>query len=259
MTTSLMSGVGRLSPVAGTLPHAEDRAACGPVLGVPVEDRSDAQLLDEFIERRDELAFEELVRRHAPMVRGVCKRFFRDYHDAEEAFQDTFLVLLRKAAGVSPREKVGHWLYGVARNRARKGRAATARRRRREVPVPQVPDQPTAPPEPLHDLWPQVEQELSRLPDKYREPIVQCLLEGKSGKEAAQQLGCPEGTASGRLCRGLALLKERLKHLVLPAALALILFGSGISIALAQCATTLPATAPAPQSHLWAKFDRWQH
>src|SRR6266849_6607082 len=93
---------------------------------------SDAQLLEHFIERRDEAAFATLVRRHGPMVLGVCRRLLRNYHDADDAFQATFLVLVRKAASVAPREMVGNWLYGVAYQTALKGRAVAAKRRTRE-------------------------------------------------------------------------------------------------------------------------------
>src|SRR5262245_158613 len=92
----------------------------------------DAQLLGQFVERRDEAAFEALVRRHGPMVWGVCHRLLRHRQDAEDAFQATFLVLARKAASVVPRERVGNWLYGVAHQTALKARATTARRRTRE-------------------------------------------------------------------------------------------------------------------------------
>ena len=91
---------------------------------------SDGQLLDRFVARREEAVFEAIVRRHGPMVWGVCRRVLRDHHDAEDAFQATFLVLARKAASVMPREKLGNWLYGVAYQTAMKARAMRAKRRR---------------------------------------------------------------------------------------------------------------------------------
>src|SRR5215467_14829699 len=99
---------------------------------------TDGQLLGCFIERRDEAAFAALVKRHGPMVWGVCRRLL-GHHDAEDAFQATFIVLVRKAASVRPREMVGNWLYGVARQAALQARSA-ARRRAREIQVTQMPD-----------------------------------------------------------------------------------------------------------------------
>src|ERR1700722_15638409 len=93
---------------------------------------SDRQLLELFIERRDEAAFEAIVRRHGPMVMGVCRRILRNRQDAEDAFQAAFLVLVRKAAVIASRELLAGWLYGVAYNTALKGKAAAARRRRKE-------------------------------------------------------------------------------------------------------------------------------
>src|SRR5439155_13752267 len=128
---------------------------------------SDAQLLEHFIERRDEAAFETLVRRHGPMVLGVCRRLLRNYHDADDAFQATFLVLVRKAASIAPKDMVGHWLYGVAYQTALKGRAVAAKRRTRERQVALMPEPETK----SHDLWDDLQsvldEELSRLPYKY--------------------------------------------------------------------------------------------
>src|SRR5260370_15611323 len=113
---------------------------------------SDARLLEHFIERRDEAAFETLVRRHGPMVLGVCRRLLRNYHDADDAFQATFLVLVRKAASIAPREMVGSWLYGVAYQTALKSRAVAAKRRWRERQGAGLPAGATKSPHPLHDL-----------------------------------------------------------------------------------------------------------
>src|SRR5437016_5365129 len=99
----------------------------------------DAQLLDGFIAHRDEAAFEAIVRRHGPMVLGVCLRMLGNHHDAEDAFQATFLVLVRKAASIMPRALVGNWLYGVAHQTALKARALAARRGAREKPMAVLP------------------------------------------------------------------------------------------------------------------------
>jgi RNA polymerase sigma factor (sigma-70 family) len=167
----------------------------------------DGQLLERFLARRDSAAFETLLRRHGPMVLGVCQRVLRNIHDAEDAFQATFLVLVRKAASVRPREHVGNWLYGVAYRTAMKAKAMAAKRSARERMNPR--------PELIVDAssaeWlAMLDQELSQLPDKYRVPVVLCDLEGKAQKEAAQLLGWPEGTLCTRLRRARALLGQRL-------------------------------------------------
>jgi RNA polymerase sigma factor (sigma-70 family) len=143
------------------------------------------------------------------MVLGVCRRVLGDTPDAEDAFQATFLVLVRKAASIVPRELVGHWLYGVAHRTSLKARSSAARRRTKERQVATMPH-PHALDEPWDDLQPVLDRELSRLPGAYRIPIVLCDLEGKSRKEAARQLALPEGTVSSRLARGRRLLAARL-------------------------------------------------
>jgi RNA polymerase sigma factor (sigma-70 family) len=170
---------------------------------------TDGQLLGCFIDHRDEAAFAAILKRHGPMVWGVCRRLL-PHHDAEDAFQATFLVLVRKAASVLPREMVANWLYGVAHRVALHSRRTTARRRSRERQVTPMPEPGVAEQEPWHDLLPLLDQELARLPDKYRVAIVLCDLEGKTRKEAARQLGCPEGTLAARLARGRVLLAKGL-------------------------------------------------
>ena len=171
---------------------------------------TDGQLLEDFISRRDGEALEALVQRHGPMVWGVCCRVLSNHHDAEDAFQVTFLVLVRKAASIASRELLPNWMYGVAYQTALKARATTAKRRGRERQVTEMPEPEAVQQEIWHDLQPLLDQELSRLPDKYRIPIVLCDLEGKTRKEAAQQLGCPEGTVAGRLARAREMLAKRL-------------------------------------------------
>jgi RNA polymerase sigma factor (sigma-70 family) len=170
---------------------------------------TDGQLLDCFLARHEETAFETLVQRHGPMVLGVCQRVLHNAHDAEDAFQATFLVLVRKAASIVPRERVGNWLYGVAHRTALKAKGEAARRRAREQQVKDLPHR-----EPGEALWwelrPLLDVELHRLPANYRAAVVLCDLEGKSRKEAARQLGWPEGTLSGRLARARGLLAKRL-------------------------------------------------
>jgi RNA polymerase sigma-70 factor (ECF subfamily) len=170
---------------------------------------SDAQLLGRFVEQRDEAAFEALMRRHGPMVWGVCRRVLCRHQDAEDAFQVTFLVLARKAASVVPRELLANWLYGVAHRTALKARAVTARRRARERQMTDLPE-PEMVQQGGSELAELLDEELSRLPDKYRVPIVLCDLEGKTRKEAARQLGWPEGTLSSRLARARTRLAKRM-------------------------------------------------
>jgi RNA polymerase sigma factor (sigma-70 family) len=170
-------------------------------------DQTDGQLLRQFLSQRDETAFVALVRRHGPMVLGVCRRILGNPADAEDAFQATFLVLVRKAPSLTARTVLGDWLHGVARRTALSARRACAHRRTKEQAMarPEVQDDAT------QDDWlPLLDQELSRLPENYRLPIVLCDLEGKTRREAAVRLGWPEGTVAGRLARGRALLARRL-------------------------------------------------
>jgi RNA polymerase sigma factor (sigma-70 family) len=169
---------------------------------------ADSALLERFLMQRDEAAFEALVRRHGPMVWGVCRRVLHDPHDAEDAFQATFLVLVRKAASIARRELLGNWLYGVAYNTGRAARAAARRRRAKEAKA--VPRPQPAGEDAWQELRPVLDQEISRLPDKYRIPVVLCDLEGTSRRQAARKLGLAEGTFSSRLARARALLRRRL-------------------------------------------------
>jgi RNA polymerase sigma factor (sigma-70 family) len=172
--------------------------------------RTDAELLTCFIEQQDEAAFEALLRRHGLMVLGVCRRVLRNLPDAEDAFQATFLVLVRKAASIVPRAMVGNWLYGVAHTTAWRAHAATARRRLKERQVAAATPANAGRADAGEDLGPLLDRELACLPDKYRVPIVLCDLEDKTIKEAARHLGWPPGTVAGRLARGRKMLAGRL-------------------------------------------------
>jgi RNA polymerase sigma factor (sigma-70 family) len=170
---------------------------------------TDAELLGRFIDQRDEDAFAALVRRHGPMVWGTVRRLV-DHHDPEDTFQAVFLVLFRKAASIRPRELLANWLHGVARQAALQARRAAGRRRTRERQVNEMPE-PEAPQQALwDDPGPVLDQELSRLPERYRVVVLLCDLEGKARKEVARQLGCPEGTVAGRLARARVMLAKRL-------------------------------------------------
>lgn len=186
-----------------------------------VENLSDAQLLERFTATGDEAAFETLVRRHGPLVRGACRRVLGDGHDADDVFQAVFLVLARKAGAIRRRGAVSCWLYGVARRLACQLRRRTARRRDRERAAAlltrlterhQGPKSDAIGPGDL--AWDEecavLEEELARLPEKHRAPVLLCYLQGRSNVEAARQLGWPLGTVKSRLTRAREILRARL-------------------------------------------------
>ncbi len=177
---------------------------------------SDGQLMDRFVEQRDASAFEAILERYGPLVWGVCRRVLRDHHDAEDAFQATFLVLARKAASVMPREKLGNWLYGVAFQTAMNAKATRAKRRVRELPAWAIIEPYAVSHEHAEELLSRLDREMARLPEKYRLPTILCELEGKTHRQAAEQLGWPVGTVSGRLSRAKALLASRLSRPATP-------------------------------------------
>ena len=171
---------------------------------------TDRDLLQRFGRGLDGDAFAALVQRYGPLVLGVCRRVLRQEQDAEDAFQATFLVLARKAGSIDQPERLGNWLYGVASRVAQKARAETARRRARQQ---QVTDMPAAEPgreADWDDLRQVLDEEVERLPDKFRLPILLCHMQGKTREEAAQQLGWSPGAVKGMLERGRELLRSRL-------------------------------------------------
>ena len=193
---------GRPSPVIQILRRA--------ALAQDAGGRTDGELLGGFVARRDESALEALIRRHGPMVLAVCRRVLGNESDAEDAFQAAFLVFVRKAASIRARELVGNWLYGVAYRTALKARSAAARRRAKERRAATMTPTRANDEEDWAELLPLLDRELSRLPEKYRIPIVLCELEGRSRKEAAGKLGVPEGTLSSRLATARRMLARRL-------------------------------------------------
>jgi RNA polymerase sigma factor (sigma-70 family) len=189
---------------------------------------SDRQLLDAFAARRDEGAFATLVARHGPMVLRVCRRVLGHEHDAEDAFQATFLVLARHTASIRKREALANWLHGVAYRTAMKAKRSAARRRNHEA---RVPDRPTGPaPGPTWDeVQAVLDEEIQRLPPAFRAAFVLCVLEGKSGPQAAADLGVKEGTVWSRLTRARQQLQRRLtrRGIRLAAVLAALSVGAG--------------------------------
>ena len=222
---------GRLSEAIRHL-HANDTA-------------SDADLLGAFVRTRDADAFETLVRRHGPMVLGVCRRVL-GYHDAEDAFQAVFLVLARRAAGLVPRDRLANWLYGVAYRTALRGQHMAARRRAREAQLGDSVQPSIEDAEPAADLSAVLDRELSRLPERLRLPVVLCDLEGRTRRQVARELGIPDGTLSNRLATARKLLADRLRRrgVSLPAGgLAVFLAREGSSNVSAQLIAAAVRTA----------------
>jgi RNA polymerase sigma factor (sigma-70 family) len=172
---------------------------------------SDSQLLERYAGRRDEAAFTAMVRRHGPLVLGVCRRVLRDVHAAEDAFQATFLVLARRAGGVGRPEALAAWLHGVAVRVALKARVREARRRRVESRVAaKAPIEVSAEDPAWQDLRPLLDEAVGELPDKLRVPFVLHYLQGQTVSAVARQLGCPRGTVATHLARARQRLRARL-------------------------------------------------
>lgn len=209
----------------------------------------DAALLERWVLLRDEAAFAALVSRHGPMVLRVCRNILADAHSAEDALQATFLVLARRAASVRPATAVAAWLFGVARRVALKARTAEGRRRvpRGVVASAAAPQRAEDPLDRLsaRELLALVDEEVARLPERYRLPVVVCCLEGRSVEESARLLGWTAGSVKGRLERGRRLLRTRLarRGVELAALLAVGLAGEGVSAGLP--AVLVAATAGA--------------
>jgi DNA-directed RNA polymerase specialized sigma24 family protein len=184
---------------------------------------TEGELLERFVGGHDESAFETLVARHGPMVLGVCRQLLQDPNDVDDAFQATFLVLVRKAGMLRRSDLLGNWLYGVAYRVAARARTSAARRAARLARVPGAVQALAADGDGQGssvghavkwdpDPWPGLHQEISHLPEKYRVPIVLCYFEGLTHDEAASRLGWPLGSVKGRLARARDLLRRRLSR-----------------------------------------------
>ena len=216
------------APMGAVLRHVSRLFGAGTVAGLAPD-----QLLDRFVRHQDEVAFAALVERYGPMVLGVCRRLTRDAHAADDAFQATFLVLVRRARSIRDRDRLGNWLYGVAVRVSLKVKADQTRHRlrEREVDLDRTPA-----PEPATtigcDHATLLHEELAKLPAKYRAPLMMCFLDGQTHDQAATQLGWPIGTVKGRIARAKTLLQTRLGR-------------RGVTLSTAAVAATLTESARA--------------
>ena len=211
-----------------------------------IGDMTDGQLLERFATGGEaaELAFAALVERHGAVVLQTCRSILRDEHEAEDAFQATFLVLVRKSGSLWVRDSLGPWLHQVAYRAARCARSAAARRtaheRRAAEMIAERDDRGRADDGEGEDFGAAMHEEIERLPERYRVPVVLCDLEGRTHEQAARHLGCPVGTVKSRLARGRVRLRDRLtrRGLIVPA---------GIVVA-----GLLPRTTRAAPAASWA-------
>jgi RNA polymerase sigma factor (sigma-70 family) len=211
---------------------------------------SDAELLERFLARRDQAAFELLLWRHGPMVLGLCRRALPNPPDAEDAFQATWLAFVRKARSIARGAAVGSWLYRVAYRVALRARAGLVRRSRLEQPdLGRLGTVPGSLPAGTEELGWVLDEEVNRLPARHREAFVLCCLEGLTGEEAARQLGCPPGTVSSRLTRARQRLRSRLARRGLAPSVA----GWAAALTADASVTPLPASLVAStwKASLW--------
>jgi RNA polymerase sigma factor (sigma-70 family) len=193
-------------------------------------DLTDGELLERFLNHREEAAFTLLLQRYGPMVLGVCRRALGDAHAAEDCFQATFLVLVRRAASLHKQQPLGSWLYGVAQRIAVRARAQTAVRRDRERRAGTMRRGDSLDKVTWQELRSMLDEEIGRLPEKYRTPIILCYLGGKSYDQAARLLDCPKSSLAQRLTRARQLLRGQLNQ-------------RGIALAAATLATVLAEQA----------------
>ena len=221
------------------------RHVAGPCAPAKLSDRD---LLERFAGRREEAAFAALVQRHGPLVLHVCRRLLRHEQDAEDVFQATFLVLARKAGAVRWRDSIASWLHAVAYRLALKARVEYARRQRQEQRAAKSRPATTVDELSWREATAILEEELGRLPDRYRAPLLLCCWEGKARDEAARLLGWTTGTVKGRLERGRELLRRRLirRGVALSAGLVAVgLVRGGVPVALAGATVRIALAAGA--------------
>ncbi len=230
------------APLGRTLRDFDRLFGRGTVAGL-----SDGQLLGSYVEHRDEAAFAAVVARYGPMVLSVCRGVLRDPLDAEDAYQATFLILMRKAGTVRRVDALGGWLHRVAHRVALQARADAAHRRTEEQKagqnaVERGSSSATAETEELRRV---LHAEIDRLPERLRLPLVLCDLEGLTREEAAGRLRWTEGTVRGRLARAKRLLRDRLSR-------------RGVAVSASALAATLAGAAKAalPEVSLASTFAR---
>ncbi len=197
---------------------------------------SDRELLERFLRNRDEGALTFLVRRHGPMMFGICKRLVGNCHDAEDAVQAAFLVLVQRTRSIRRKESIGSWLCGVAQRTALRTRAQNTARRHREIVAGPLRDEPHLENVTTRELCSILDEEIASLPEKYGGPIVLCYLEGKSHEVAARELGWPKTSLESRLTKARELLRRKLER-------------RGVTLAIAALPTALgemAAAAPLP-------------
>jgi RNA polymerase sigma factor (sigma-70 family) len=193
----------------GPVNSATQRPSDADVAPAP-ESATDRELLHRFVAHREESAFTALVERHGPMVLDVCRRVLHDSHEAEDACQATFLVLARKCGSLRQPELLANWLYGVAYRSARKAQRQRVRYCAHAMRGASMQATDATADLIWKDLRPVLDEELERLPAKYRAAVVLCYLEGLKVEEAARQLQCPRGTILSRLARARQRLSSRL-------------------------------------------------
>jgi RNA polymerase sigma factor (sigma-70 family) len=203
---------------------------------------TDAELLERFASGQED-AFAVLVRRHGDLVLGVCRRVLGNPHDAEDAFQAAFLVLARKAGTVRQSESLAGWLHRVAYRIALRARGNQARRRAGEDKARSLFEPAGNEEAPFDDLGELLDEEVHRLPEKYRVPVLLCYLQGRTNEEAARQMRCPTGTVKIRLLRARQMLRKRLARRGV---------GATLSALLALCAERAAASEPLLACTTWA-------
>ena len=214
---------------------------------------SDAQLLDRWLAQRDQAAFEVLLWRHGPMILGVCRRVLRNDADVDDAFQAAFLLLVRKAGAIRQRESVAAWLYQTAYRVALRARDHANKRNARETSGVECLGADDSDAGLWHDVRPILDDEINRLPEKYRTPFIRCYLEGCTNEEAAVEMDCPVGTIHSRLAWARERLRSRLTRR------GVTLAGAGLTALLAHKAATAGLPAALAETTLQAAFAYAAH
>jgi RNA polymerase sigma factor (sigma-70 family) len=245
-----LSGAQENRPMPGNAVDVLLRQLRTFIAGPKAEGQSDRHLLEQFLSQRDEASFAALLERHGPMVLGVCRRVLYDEHLAEDAFQATFLILARKAGTIHKRRSVGSWLHGVALRLARKAKTEALRFKRpdpRSKSLSAVDPQAEAS---WHEAQEVLDDELQRLPDRYRLPLILCYLQGLTRDEAAVQLGWTAGRLKGLLDRG----RDQLRSQLLRRGVTLSAAGAATLLADTVLSATVPPLLAVSTIHAAARL-----